>query len=138
MVLEKEMKNNGYIKIASLILDEKITLFQDNVALIKGMVGVDKLLIDVQLKLPYISKYSSGVGTIYMYTEQEDIDSHLELYNKEVERLERNIEQITKKLNNNKFVENAPRDIVDMERQKLLDFNKRLEEQKLNIERVGR
>ncbi len=62
-----------------------------------------------------------------------DIDKERERLQKEIKRLEGNIFGINKKLSNDRFVNNAPKEVVDRERKKLSDMTASLNTIKDNL-----
>lgn len=66
-----------------------------------------------------------------------DVEKEKERINKEIQRLENNIRGCNAKLNNSKFVDNAPKDIVDYERKKLADMESSLEKVRENLRNLG-
>ncbi len=66
-----------------------------------------------------------------------DMDKERERLNKEIKRLEGNIRGTEKKLGNEKFVANAPADLVAYEREKLESMKGSLEQVKKNMESLG-
>jgi valyl-tRNA synthetase len=70
--------------------------------------------------------YMTLEGTIDKEKEKEKIE-------KEIARLERNITGSEKKLENEKFVQNAPDNLVAYEREKLASMKETLEKVKINL-----
>ncbi|MDC1067851.1 valine--tRNA ligase [Candidatus Kapabacteria bacterium] len=64
---------------------------------------------------------------------EEDIAAEMERLQKEAQRLEKQIAGIQKKLSNERFVNNAPKEVVEMEQKKLDDMNANLLKIKENL-----
>jgi valyl-tRNA synthetase len=68
-----------------------------------------------------------------------DADKEIARLNKEIEKLEKDMQRVSGKLSNEKFVANAPADVIEKERAKLDDFNASiasLKEQLLKLEQL--
>ena len=88
-----------------------------------------------------ISKPESSMGSVIRETEifliiDETIDIEKEKIrlNKEIDRLKRNIDGSEKKLSNDKFLGNAPEDVVLFEREKLNSMKESLKKVIINLE----
>jgi valyl-tRNA synthetase len=66
-----------------------------------------------------------------------DVDSERARLGKEVARLEREIANSKNKLANRKFVERAPRAVVEQEKQRLERFSKTLEQVRAQLKKLG-
>ena len=71
------------------------------------------------------SQHISGVN-VYISIDQIDKQLKLSEISKEIDRIKNQINSSEKKLLNSKFVENAPKDIVDQEIKKISDFKNAL------------
>lgn len=66
-----------------------------------------------------------------------DFDAERERLQKEIKRLESEINRLNGKLSNEKFVANAPDDVVAAEREKLADYQAQLDRTKVAAERIA-
>jgi valyl-tRNA synthetase len=67
-----------------------------------------------------------------------DIGEELARINKQLERERKGLEQVQKKLANERFVENAPAEVVDKERQRLADHQTTVAELEAQVEKLER
>ena len=57
-----------------------------------------------------------------------DVDQEKDRLQKEIDRLEGQVKGIAKKLSNERFVDNAPEDVVNREKKKLSDMSNKIEQ----------
>ncbi len=67
-----------------------------------------------------------------------DVESELARLSKQGLKLKKDIEFVSKKLNNPAFIDSAPADVVEREREKLSDYLKQEELMKNDIEKIGK
>ena len=80
-----------------------------------------------------LSSVVKGIEVFVVLEGAVDVEAEKERLEKEAKRLEGQIFGINKKLSNEKFVNNAPEQVVEMERKKLADMNENLEKIKEQI-----
>ena len=74
-----------------------------------------------------LSSVTKGVEVLVVLEGSVDIEAEKERLEKEAKRLEGQIFGINKKLSNERFVNNAPSDVVDREKKKMADMTENLE-----------
>ncbi|MGL1935897.1 MAG: valine--tRNA ligase [Fibrobacterales bacterium] len=107
-----------YVKVASEV--EKSTL-NENAAFIKVMGKLSALTIDcADIKPPFSATQMMGSGEVYIPLEGIlDKEKELEKLTKELTGAEKFSQSLAKKLSNDKFVNNAPANVVAFEKDKL-------------------
>ncbi|TAL70899.1 MAG: valine--tRNA ligase [Bacteroidetes bacterium] len=124
----------------------KVTISAHN-HFIYEMLNTDKILIETLAKCEAvkieknISKPDNSIGSVIRETEvfllldeSIDLDKERKRLNKEIDRLKRNIDGSEKKLSNEKFVGNAPEEVVLYEREKLNSMKESLKKVIINLE----
>ena len=66
-----------------------------------------------------------------------DIDNEISRMNKEIEKIDKDLVVIENKLSNKKFIERAPKEIVDKEKGKLIELTDKKAVIKENIDRLS-
>jgi valyl-tRNA synthetase len=117
-------------KVIALIKSHNIKEHQ--IDYIKKLAKVEKIKIDMNLTKPKASASAVVVDTeIYIPLEGIiDLEIEHQRIQKEIQRLENSINAVEKKLSNDKFVNNAPVEIVEKERAKQKDWKQNLEKLK--------
>lgn len=103
---------------------------------IKRLAKVESLQTDPELQKPKASA-SAVLKNCEIYIPLEgliDLDIEKERLQKEITRLENSLAGIEKKLSNEKFVNNAPADVVEKEKKKKSDWTENLEKVKAILE----
>ncbi|MBI5323678.1 MAG: valine--tRNA ligase [Ignavibacteriae bacterium] len=126
----------------------KVTISAHN-DFIYEMMNKDKTIIETLAKCENIKvekdiqKPESSIGSVVreteiflMLDESIDLDKERKRLNKEIERLTRNIEGSEKKLSNEKFIGNAPEDVVMYEKEKLNSMKESLKKVISNFENI--
>jgi valyl-tRNA synthetase len=106
---------------------------------IKSLAQVDKIELGPQLTKPRFSA-SAVVKDLEIFVPLEgliDIDVERARLEKEIARLEKLIDGIDKKLMNQDFLERAPKEVIDKEKQKNQDFKANLEKLKINLKSLS-
>ena len=114
-------------------------LIESQIPVINTLANCENTKIGVELEKPEGS-LASVVQNIQVYLiigDAIDIDKEKERINKEIQRLEKNINGTEKKLSNEKFVNNAPEQVVQKERDKLNGMKDALVEVKDNLNNLG-
>jgi len=103
---------------------------------IQSLVRVEKLIVDADIDKPKASA-SSVVKGCDVYIPLEgliDLDVERQRLEKEINRLEGLLNAVTKKLSNEKFVNNAPDDVVEKEKVKQRDWTESIDKLKKILE----
>ncbi|MDD4956151.1 MAG: valine--tRNA ligase [Candidatus Omnitrophica bacterium] len=114
---------------------DKIAAIKDNLPYIERLSRSTVAAIGGQIDRPERS-VAALVGNINVYVplgEAVDIDREKERIDKKVSELEKYLNGITKKLGNRSFLENAPEDVVNKEKDKQERFRHQIEDLKENI-----
>jgi len=117
-------------KIDAFIKTDELTTSQ--IKYITSLAKVNNIRFSSNIEKPKASA-SSVVDNIEIYVPLEgliDLNVEKERLQKEVNRLQGVLNGVTKKLSNEKFVNNAPKEVVERERQKQNDWNNSLEKLK--------
>jgi valyl-tRNA synthetase len=117
---------------------EHINVLQDNRILIENMrTGVKELQIEKEAEKQSDAVYvAAGEMEIYLLG-AVDKDKEQERMNKEVTELEKWKENIEQRLNNKEFVNKAPEQVVNKEKEKLEEINTELSNLKSRLENLG-
>ncbi len=113
-------------KVNALLKTKAVADYQ--VDYIKKLAKVEELKIDEKLEKPKASA-SSVIKDCEIYIPLEgliDLDVERQRLQKEISRLEGSLTGIEKKLSNEKFVNNAPAEVVEKERAKQRDWQENL------------
>jgi len=108
-------------------------LEEDQISYIKSLAKVDELKFGIDISKPKASA-SSIIKNCEIYIPLEgviDLDIERERLSKEINRLTGALVGVNKKLSNEKFVNNAPSEVIEKEKTKKLDWENSIE--KLNI-----
>ncbi len=105
---------------------------------IKSLVKVENLTVDADLEKPKASASAVVKGCdIYIPLEGLiDLDVERQRLEKEINRLEGLLNGVSKKLSNEKFVNNAPADVVEKEKAKQHDWTEQTEKLKKILEEL--
>jgi len=124
-------------KKANVIVKSKdLELIQANQIYIKSLAQVEEIQLGQSIQKPKFSA-SAVVQDMELYIPLEgliDIELEKTRLEKEITRLEKQIEATEKKLLNKDFLKKAPKDIIDREKQKSIDFQSSLDKFKANLE----
>jgi len=121
-----EMNISPGKKINLIIKSSEVSTHQ--IDYIKKLAKVDETKVGADVKKPKASA-SAIVKNIELYIPLEgliDLDKERERLEKEIKRLEGSLNGIEKKLSNEKFVNNAPADVVEREKAKQKDWSSNL------------
>lgn len=103
-------------------------LISDNHQLMKELTKSSDLLINSPLDEISIKSVTNFAEVNLYVGDAIDIDLEKERLEKEINRLEGQVNGISKKLSNERFVNNAPEDVVSRERKKLKDMTNKIEQ----------
>ena len=109
--------------------DERLRMYNRTTSLPKRLARIDALALDTEVEKPELSKTEVVQrNEIHVHLEGLiDVKEEREKTAKEIARLEGMITGTEKKLANEKFVNNAPEEVVNKEREKLANFQDTLE-----------
>jgi valyl-tRNA synthetase len=109
---------------------ENADLFNANVSVITSVTGSLNVEINKPLNEDVVRVTSStNFAEVNLYVgDAIDVDQEIERLEKEINRLEGQVNGISKKLSNERFVNNAPEDVVNRERKKLKDMTNKIEQ----------
>ncbi|MFN3694189.1 MAG: class I tRNA ligase family protein, partial [Ignavibacterium sp.] len=113
-------------KINALIKSDEVKDYQ--IEYIKKLAKVEQITVDSKITKPKASA-SAVLKDAEIFIPLEgliDLDVERQRLQKEIQRLENSIAGVEKKLSNEKFVSNAPAEVVEKERAKLKDWQENL------------
>jgi len=125
-----EMNISPSKKINAFIKTDELTASQ--IKYITSLAKVKKIEFSSNIEKPKASA-SSVINNIEIYVPLEgliNLGVEKERLQKEINRLQGVLNGVTKKLSNEKFVNNAPKEVVDRERQKQADWENSLDKLK--------
>jgi valyl-tRNA synthetase len=113
-------------KVNALIKSDEVKDYQ--IEYIKKLAKVEQITVDSKITKPKASA-SAILKDAEIFIPLEgliDLDVERQRLQKEIQRLENSIVGVEKKLSNEKFVNNAPAEVVEKERAKLKDWQENL------------
>ena len=99
----------------------------EDYSLIKKILKIEDSIIDTELNITKFN-ISNNVYNVDVYFEKEITKEDEELKNKQIEQLKASINRRKGLLANENYVNKAPHNLVEQEKQKLLEEEKLLEE----------
>jgi valyl-tRNA synthetase len=117
---------------------DKVQILEQNQRSLKKIARLDSITVGIALPKPGYSA-SSVVGRQDIFVPLKDIiDVNVERSRivKEIERFEKQLEAVEKKLGNESFVSKAPADVLEKERSKRQNFEQTLDKLKANLEQL--
>ena len=119
MKAENKITKDAKIKIDSVINDEAFEIYKTQLKI------TDDVIVKKTISEKENSTYESGnIKITYYYEGNKEDEGKVQ---EEIEKLKASIERREKLLANSSYVNKAPKNIVDMDRQKLAEEKKRLE-----------
>ncbi len=111
------------------------TLFESNVSIITSVTGSLNVGINEPFNETIISVTSiTNFAEVNLYVgDAIDIEQEKDRLQKEIDRLEGQVKGISKKLSNERFVDNAPEDVVSREKKKLSDMSTKIDQLKESL-----
>ena len=131
--------NKTEIDLLVKITDSKLKgIFDENINLISRFTNPKTIVIDAQIDVPEqaISKVISGAEIYVPIDGLVDIEAEVSRLEAELKNFDSEVKRAEGKLNNKKFVDSAPVDVVQSERDKLADWLKKYEATKLRIDEL--
>lgn len=115
--------------------EEEVILELNKKYLIK-LANLDEILISCEIEKPEMASVTVVDNTeIFIPLEGViDLEEEKEKLKKEILKFEKELDRVTKKLSNEKFLEKAPADIVEKEKNKEKEFIEKLEKLKKSLE----
>lgn len=114
------------------------SVFDANVEYVNRFCHPKKLEISADVEAPALSMTSVITGAeVYLpLADLIDLNEEHARLEKEASKLEKEVERGEKKLSNERFVANAPAEVVNSEKEKLAGYRSKLEATKLRIEQL--
>lgn len=124
-----------YVKSKSTYFEN---IINSNKEYIKKLSRVENVFIGEKITRPKNSSVSVVKGNeIYIPLEGLiDIEVEQERLKKEIERIEKLLEGVNKKLTNQNFIQRAPKEVIQKEKEKQKNFSDALEKVKKNLEMI--
>ena len=125
--------------ILSLPNENGIGEFEAIAPLVKGLVRASETTVGVSLDPPPASG-SAVVGTLEIFVPLEgiiDLEVERARLEKEVAKFEKLVKSMNGKLSNEKFIANAPADVVEKERGRLVEYGDTLESLRDSLRRIS-
>lgn len=113
-------------------------LLEDHIDYFRSLVRVENLVTGTDLKRPTPSA-SAVISQAEIYLPLEgliDLEVEQNRLKKELANMSRVLEKVSRKLANADFLANAPADVVEREKAKKTDFQKRIERLNRNLEQI--
>ena len=124
-----------YIRIDN---GDLLSVIEDYSDYIRNLARIENLYVGQAIKRP--SQSASAVirgAEIYIpLAGLIDIDTEKKRIDKELEKVKKQLEKTTKKLGNMEFVRQAPRDVVEKEKNKKKDFEQIIDKLNKNLEQI--
>ena len=136
---ELDVKPSQKIKIFVNTESEELeNLISHNKQFIYELAKVDSIeFIKDEKPQNCVSQVLSGVQIFVPEEGLVDIDNEISRMNKEIEKIDKDLVVIENKLSNKKFIERAPKEIVDKEKGKLIELTDKKAVIKENIDRLS-
>ena len=125
--------------VLSLPNENGIGEFEAIAPLVKGLVRASETTVGVSLDPPPASG-SAVVGTLEIFVPLEgiiDLEVERARLEKEVAKFEKLVQSMNGKLSNEKFIANAPADVVEKERGRLVEYGDTLESLRDSLRRIS-
>jgi valyl-tRNA synthetase len=128
-------RSDLYVKVDSPVFGN---LLDNHIEYFKSLARVDNLHVGVDIKKPPVSASAviSGAEIFLPLEGLIDIDVERQRTQKELENLNLQLEKLSRKLANADFLANAPKDVIDREKQKKTDYQERIEKLNRNLEQI--
>jgi valyl-tRNA synthetase len=140
--IRNEMKVDPGRKIEAILLSKKTDILKSGESYIKNLANIDDLIISDTINdrpQPSSTAIVEGVEVILPLEGMVDIDKELKRLKNELEDVEYEIKRAKGKLSNEGFVNNAPDDLVQGEKEKVKEYEdkkekllERIKQMKLN------
>jgi len=113
-------------------------LLQNHISYFRSLAKVDNLYTGPDIKKPPVSASTviSGAEIFIPLAGLIDIEVEKKRLEKELSNLKQLIEKISKKLANQDFLANAPKEVIEKEKTKKEDFQERIEKLNKNLEQI--
>jgi len=137
--IRNEMKVDPGRKIEAILLSDKLEILESGESYIKNLANIDNLRITKRLKnrpQPSSTSIVEGVEVILPLEGMVDIDKELKRLNNELEDVKYEIKRAKGKLSNDGFVNNAPEELVEGEKQKVKEYEAKKEKLQERIEQM--
>ena len=139
--IRNEMKVDPGRKIEAILLagSSKEAILQEGESYLKNLANIEDLTITESLEerpQPASTAIVEGVEVILPLEGMVDIEKELDRLQKELQDVEYEIERAKGKLNNEGFVNNAPDELVEGEREKVKEYQEKKEKLLDRIEQL--
>jgi valyl-tRNA synthetase len=123
----------------SISASKKVHLIKDNIEIIKSLARIENLIIADKIKRPAesIGFVESGVEVFIDLSGLVDFEKEKIRLQEEIISLEKYIKGVSGKLSNNEFVKNAPKEIVEKEKQKLVEAEDKIAKLRNQLENIS-
>ncbi|NOZ62751.1 MAG: valine--tRNA ligase [Calditrichaeota bacterium] len=112
-----------------------LSLIEQSQIYVKSLAKISDITLSSDVEKPKLSA-SAVVADLEIFVPLAgliDIEVERNRLTKEITRLENQVQNINKKLMNQDFIKKAPQQVIDKEKQKLIDFRQNLEKLKDNL-----
>ena len=133
--LRTENKIEPAKKINVSIINENETIKQ-NLHLIRSLAKAENVEFVNKKPEQSVGTVVNGVEIYILLTGLVDLDKEKERITKEIEALKAYLNGLDKKLNNSEFVSNAPKEIVDLEKEKQAQAEDKLQKLSAQLEQL--
>ncbi len=136
---EMNVPPGKYADLHIRISDKKMAeLLEEYQEYFKSLAKINKLIIGSDIKKPSLSASTVITGAeIFIPLEGLiDVDSEKKRLEKELSNLKSQLEILSKKLANNDFLKNAPKDVIEKEKSKRVDIIDKVEKLNQNLEQL--
>lgn len=125
MNISPNIKNDLY-----LLSEEKsiLSLFRENERYFRSLIPVEKLVIAEEADYPASASehFCRGVK-LAIPVPEEVLDAEIQRLNKEISKLEKEIFRLDKKLSNEQFIQKAPPQVVEKEKEKFEEYSRQFD-----------
>ena len=133
----KKEKNIPFKKELSLYFTSKKSNL-NYISIIKKLVFLDKIEFSEKDKFKSVNSFIIGSIEFFIPLEGEvDLESEIKRLKKELDYNIKFLNSVENKLKNKSFVDNAPKDIIEKEKKKVNDANKKIEAIKKALSDLG-
>ena len=128
-------KSDLYVKVDDSALSE---LLQNHIEYFRSLTRVNNLYTGTDIKKPQLSASTviSGAEIFIPLEGLIDIEVEKNRLNKDLANLASQLEKVSKKLANGDFLANAPKDVIEREKSKKVDYQERIEKLNKNLEQI--
>ena len=128
-------RSDLYIKVGDPSFGE---LLKGHIEYFRSLAKVEELHCGTEVTKPALSAsvVISGAEIYLPLADLIDVEAEKGRLQKNLDELKRHLEKISKKLANADFLANAPKDVIEREKQKKEDFQERIHKLNKNLEQI--